>query len=132
MIKNILLTFLIVMALINHEQAQDAIIMREEGKGSILPEDKKSSIALIVAISQYDQKTGWPTLNAQNDVPLIKYALLQQGFDERDITVIQNEQATKSGILKAIETQLIEKAQKERCGFPLFGAWPASMGHQRR
>lgn len=77
-----------------------------------LSKDKKDGIALIVAINKYSAGTGWPVINAQNDVLLIKYALLQQGFEAENIAVIQNEQATKSGILEAIETQLIAKAVK--------------------
>ncbi len=59
--------------------------------------------ALIIAIGDYPSKTGWNNISSVNDVPLIKGALMQQKFLDQDITVIQNEQATKVGILKALK-----------------------------
>ncbi|MCC6721031.1 MAG: caspase family protein [Bacteroidia bacterium] len=73
----------------------------------------QSKIALIVAIGNYDPSTGWSNISSQNDVPLIKAALIKQGFSEKDILVIRDAQATKDGILKAINEHLIAKSTKD-------------------
>ena len=72
---------------------------------------KKNKIALIITINEYQENSGWSSINANNDAPLVKYALMQQGFEEKDIAIIQNEAATKAGIFKAIEDHLIKKAK---------------------
>jgi hypothetical protein len=59
--------------------------------------------SLIIAIGDYQPKTGWSKISSANDVPLIKGALLKQDFKEENIFVLLNEQATRLGILKAIE-----------------------------
>ncbi len=74
------------------------------------PVDDK--IALLVAVSEYEKNSGWSSLNAFNDVPLVRQALIQQGFHQDNIAVLENEQATKEGIFAAIETQLIKKAKR--------------------
>lgn len=71
-----------------------------------------NKIALIVALSEYEKNSGWWPLNAHNDVPLVQHALISQGFKVSDIAVIKNQQATKKGIMEAIETQLIQKAKR--------------------
>jgi hypothetical protein len=58
---------------------------------------------LIIAIGDYPSKTGWTSISSVNDVPLIKQALLNQGFSEKNLSILINEQATKEGIIKAIE-----------------------------
>lgn len=73
----------------------------------------QSKVALIVAIGNYDPSTGWSSISSQNDVPLIKAALIKQGFVEKDILVISDAQATKDGILKAIKEHLIAKSTKD-------------------
>ena len=52
-----------------------------------------NKIALIVAISKYPASSGWGELSSQNDVKLIKEALLHQGFKEQNIT--KNSYGTK-------------------------------------
>ncbi|NUM31518.1 MAG: caspase family protein [Bacteroidetes bacterium] len=73
----------------------------------------QSKVALIVAIGNYEPSTGWSSISSQNDVPLIKAALIKQGFAEKDILVIRDAQATKEGILKAIDEHLIAKSTKD-------------------
>ncbi len=72
---------------------------------------KKDKIALIITINEYEKDSGWSSINANNDAPLVKYALMQQGFEEGDIAIVQNESATKAGIFKAIKDHLIKKAK---------------------
>lgn len=58
---------------------------------------------LIIAIGNYPSKTGWSSISSLNDVPLIKQAFIDQGFLEKNISQLIDEQATKVGIIKAIE-----------------------------
>jgi hypothetical protein len=59
--------------------------------------------ALIVAIGAYDQRsTGWAEISSENDIPLIKSALLKQGFPEANITLLQDAKADRAGILAAL------------------------------
>lgn len=61
--------------------------------------------ALIVAIGNYPDpdKNGWPLINSANDVPLIKNALINQQFAEQDIHILLDSQATKKGIVTAMD-----------------------------
>lgn len=58
---------------------------------------------IIVAIGAYLPKTGWSTISSVNDVPLIKQSLLSQGFEEKNITTLIDAEATKLGIITALE-----------------------------
>ena len=60
--------------------------------------------ALIIAVGDYPAKTGWSSISSANDVPLIKNALLKQNFKDQNISVLLNSEATRIGILKAIES----------------------------
>lgn len=68
-------------------------------------------LALIVAIGKYPTQSGWATISSDNDVPLIKSALLKQGFLQQNIATITNEQATKAGIIHSFNN-LIRKSQE--------------------
>ncbi len=59
--------------------------------------------ALIIAIGNYPTRTGWKPISSLNDVDLIKNTLLTQKFEASNITVIRDREATKAGILKAID-----------------------------
>ncbi|WP_426430605.1 caspase family protein [Winogradskyella sp. HB-48] len=59
--------------------------------------------AIIIAIGDYPPKTGWSSISSANDVPLIKNTLLKQNFKAENITVLSNSEATRAGILSAIE-----------------------------
>ena len=62
--------------------------------------------ALIVAIGNYPNpgQNLWPVINSVNDVPLIKNALVaNQSFDEKNILILTDAQATKKGILAAFD-----------------------------
>ena len=87
----------------------------------------QEKIALIVAIGDYPPESGWMKINSHNDVPLVMDALLAQGFQEEDITVLKDADATKKGIVKAIRSQLINRAKRGRGRlFPLFRSRSAS------
>ena len=79
-------------------------------------------LALIVAISKYKPGTEWNDLASANDVPLIKEALLKQGFKEADIVVMKDAACTKEGILNGIQKHLIDKAASgDICVFHFSG-----------
>ncbi len=71
----------------------------------------QEKIALIVAIGDYAPESGWMKISSENDIPLVKNALLQQGFKEESIYVIQDADATRDGIIRAIQTHLIGNAR---------------------
>ncbi|RZF58128.1 caspase family protein [Sphingobacterium corticibacterium] len=61
--------------------------------------------ALIIAIGNYPTtETGWSAISSVNDVPLIKQTLLSQGFPEVNIATLKDAQATKAGIIDALNT----------------------------
>lgn len=62
--------------------------------------------ALIIAVGNYPKKTGWSTISSVNDVPLIKQTLLNQKFEEPNITLLIDEQATYAGIKEALNNLL--------------------------
>lgn len=66
--------------------------------------------ALIVAIGSYPVNSGWNKINSENDVPIIKGALMNQGFNSINIDVLINEKATKEGIVKSLD-KLISKSK---------------------
>jgi hypothetical protein len=52
--------------------------------------------ALIIAVGDYDYATTrWRPINSLKDVPIIKAALLTQGFEESKISVLTNQNADK-------------------------------------
>jgi hypothetical protein len=57
--------------------------------------------AIIIAIGDYDEATGWKDISSINDIPLIEGALSKQGFS--DFIIKRNEEATKAGILQAFD-----------------------------
>lgn len=59
--------------------------------------------ALIIAVGDYPTESRWGDISSVKDVALIKGSLLNNGFLENDITVLLDENATKQGILKALE-----------------------------
>ena len=82
-----------------------AIFFSLSGYGQTEPK----KIALIIAIGKYEPSTGWATINSINDVKYIKAALRSQGFEDKDIDTVKNEQATKVGMVKALD-RLISRA----------------------
>lgn len=66
--------------------------------------------ALLIGIGDYPQDSGWNKIHGDNDVSIIKTLLLEQGFVEDNIMILKNAEATKAGILSAMD-QLRGKAQ---------------------
>jgi len=58
--------------------------------------------ALVIAIGNYPGASGWQSISSANDIPLIRAALAYQKFT--DVTVLQDDKATKTGIINALNT----------------------------
>jgi hypothetical protein len=69
-------------------------------------------VALLVGVGQYQEGSGWSTLNSRNDVVLMDSVLRLHGFQSKNIMSLTDAQATKAGISKAIRTHLTGKVQK--------------------
>ncbi len=70
--------------------------------------------ALIVAIGNYPNpdENLWPVISSANDIPLIKNALIKnQNFNENNVMVLLDSQATKKGITDALD-KLIDDVKK--------------------
>ena len=65
------------------------------------PEQRK--IALIIAISDYSAAPGWRNLSSMNDVKYVKQSLMKVGFAANDIDTLINKDATKAGMIKALD-----------------------------
>jgi len=66
--------------------------------------------ALIVGIGNYPTENGWNQIHGDNDVPLIKSSLLENGFQEENIIYLVDQQATKKNIELQLD-KLITAAQ---------------------
>lgn len=91
---------------------------KEKSKANIENENSTQSVegdaqrlALIIAIGQYPRESGWSSISSENDVPLIKNALISQDFSEDNILLISDDQANKEGIIKALN-ELIDRASE--------------------
>lgn len=60
--------------------------------------------AVIVAVGDYPEESGWSDISSVNDVELIEGVLLNQGFLKENILTIINEQGTREGIINALNT----------------------------
>lgn len=67
--------------------------------------------ALIIAIGTYPHQSAWKDLGSDNDVILMRSALISQGFDSSNIAILSNEQATFEGIQSAIRHSLLNKVR---------------------
>lgn len=59
--------------------------------------------AIIIAVGDYEPRTGWGKVSSKNDIPLIKGALEQHEFLEENILILKDSEATREGILAALE-----------------------------
>ncbi|MFH1468074.1 MAG: caspase family protein [Pseudomonadota bacterium] len=66
-------------------------------------------LALLVAIADYPDESGYKDLDSHHDLRLLTGALRRQGFARDDIAVIQDSDATREGILAGIAA-LTERA----------------------
>ncbi len=65
--------------------------------------------ALLIAIGNYNKEvTGWNPISSANDVPLVKDALVSQGFKSENISVLVDEKAGYEAILQALDKLLAD------------------------
>ena len=76
-------------------------------RGVTTSDDKQ---ALIIAVGDYPEESGWSDISSQNDVPLILAALDRQGFAENNITILRDGEATAEGI-RAGFAKFVERLQ---------------------
>jgi len=60
-------------------------------------------VALIIAIGNYPENSGWAKINSVNDVAIIKSALKHHQFRDDYIFTLEDENATKVNILKNLD-----------------------------
>jgi len=68
-------------------------------------------LALIIGIAEYPESSGWSRLSSDTDIKHITVALHTVGFEVDDIHILQDADATRSGILSAFDA-LSNRAQK--------------------
>ena len=61
-------------------------------------------VALLIGIGHYDPDNGWEGLSSQNDVALLESTLLKRGVNKVNIHTLTDQQATKTGIERALKT----------------------------
>ena len=71
----------------------------------------QDKFAFLVGVSDYPVSSGWNTLNANNDIEWMKTALIDQGFAEKNIFTLKDQEATKEGVFTGFEHFLIQKVQ---------------------
>lgn len=64
--------------------------------------------ALIIGIGDYPAESGWSKINGDKDVPVVKKILIENGFVEKNIVELKNDQATSKSISTAFQ-KLINK-----------------------
>ena len=79
-------------------------------------QQKPTKHALVIAIGEYET---WGPLSSLNDVPFITGVLKKQQFEEKNITVLTNKNATLEGIKKSFES-LISTVKKDDIVFIHF------------
>lgn len=77
--------------------------------------------ALIIAVGNYPAHSGWNNLSSVNDARLMQTVLKSQGFSDKYITILTDEQATKTNILKSLETLLYQSNSSDVVVFHFSG-----------
>ena len=68
-------------------------------------------LALLVGIGNYPPAGGWQTINAANDLALMSNTLQKRGFPAENILIVQEQDATREGILHAFRQHLLNQAK---------------------
>lgn len=58
--------------------------------------------SLLIGVGNYPQSGNWASLCSTNDLKLLNIALINVGFESRNIEILKEDSATKKGILDAI------------------------------
>lgn len=100
------------------------IFQASDRYAQVLAKSTPRKLALLVEINDYNFS---PLRGCVNDVRLQQELLIHRfGFNPKDILILADNQATRSGILTAFEEHLIKQASARRCGgVSLFWTWCA-------
>jgi hypothetical protein len=74
------------------------------------PPEAATNRALIIAVGDYDDSSGWQDLSSANDAELIRHVLEQRGFASERVRTLADSAATAEGILAAFDA-LAEETQ---------------------
>jgi Caspase domain/Domain of unknown function (DUF4384) len=88
--------------------------IRQQGDryGKVLAQNTSRKLALLVGINKYPGQMNRPLKGCLTDVEMQRNLLVYGfGFNQNDIRTVTDEQATREGILTAIEEHLIQQAQ---------------------
>jgi hypothetical protein len=77
----------------------------------IFAQNTSKKHALIIAIGKYRSES-YSEISSIRDLPLIKNALKNQGFPDKNIKVLTNKSATKKGILSSFNNLLLDTSVK--------------------
>ena len=67
-----------------------------------------NSHGLIIAIGNYPQQGGWPTISSLNDVDLMHATLKHLGFEDNNIVIVKDAEASQAGIHLAFDRLLAQ------------------------
>lgn len=67
--------------------------------------------ALLIAIDQYPEESGWLKIHASNDLKILLPMLGQNGYKSENICVLLNEAATKQAIIKALKAMVSQSGR---------------------
>lgn len=63
----------------------------------------QSRYALLIGIGEYPEGSGWSKIHGNNDISIIKSALIRQGFSEDSFIQLLDSAATKNNIVTAFD-----------------------------
>ena len=69
-------------------------------------------IAFLIGIGDYPAEGGWRPINAISDIPVISDALYSRGFQQDQMIVLRNGEATREGILTAWNAYLLPRVRR--------------------
>ncbi|MBK6824394.1 MAG: caspase family protein [Saprospiraceae bacterium] len=82
---------------------------------TINPSHGQTHWAFLVGISNYSEGTYWSTINAHNDIELLKSVLSNRSYKQNNIIVLEDKEATKANIIaqlnKLLEQQIVSGDQ---------------------
>jgi metacaspase-1 len=68
--------------------------------------------ALLIGVGKYESQLGWSNLSSANDIPILKRALLDWDFEEKNIhSYVDDPTMTPDGILAAIQKHLVQNVK---------------------
>lgn len=92
--------------------SQLSIKQQADGYSKVLAKSTPRKVALLVGINNYPR--GYALEGCGNDVELQRHLLIHRfGFNDKDIHILKDKDATRQGILEAFEEYLITQTQPD-------------------